>query len=68
MSEMKTLRPMLCAEQLAELIQCHPRHIPRMESAGKIPRGFKLGQLKRWNRDVIDKWMADGCPQQEVTQ
>lgn len=39
-----------------------PRSILRWADAGLIPRGFKLGSLRKWDADEIDHHIAAGCP------
>ena len=41
---------------------CSYRHWLRMADAGKAPFGIKLGALRRWDLDKLDRWIADGCP------
>jgi len=38
---------------VARLYSCSPRHAIRMADAGSIPRGFKVGSLRRWSRVAI---------------
>ena len=53
---------LLDVNQTAELLQCSPRHVYRLADAGKMPRPVKLGALVRWNRNVVESWIAEGCP------
>ena len=48
--------------RVAALLGCSARHIWRMADAGKMPRPFKIGALRRWDRAGIQQWVADGCP------
>lgn len=41
---------------------CSYRHWLRMCDAGLAPWGCKLGSLRRWSVEEIDRWIADGCP------
>lgn len=41
---------------------CSYRHWLRLADAGKAPPGIKLGALRRWDLDELDRWIADGCP------
>jgi hypothetical protein len=27
-----------------------------------MPWGIKLGTLRRWDADVIERWIGEGCP------
>ena len=47
---------------MARELGCSERHVHRMRDAGQMPAPVKLGSLVRWNRKMIEKWMADGCP------
>ena len=56
---------LLDKDQIAKLVNCHPRHVYRMVSEGKLPQPVKIGKLCRWSSSVIDQWIADGCPEQK---
>jgi excisionase family DNA binding protein len=58
-SEQKIL---LSVDDVAALLNCSPRHIWRLASSGRAPRPLRLGGLRRWRREAIDQWLADGCP------
>ncbi len=47
---------------VAELLHCSRRHVYRMADAGKMPPPVKLGALVRWDKDILMRWIADGCP------
>ena len=47
---------------VAELLDCSPRHVYRCSESGRMPRPIKLGNLCRWSRAEIERWIADGCP------
>ena len=47
---------------MAGLLGCSSRHVTRLEEAGQLPPAVKLGRLSRWNREAVQKWLADGCP------
>jgi predicted DNA-binding transcriptional regulator AlpA len=53
------------AADIAALIKCSVRHIWRLNDLGLMPSPFRLGRrLVRWNKDVIDAWIRNGCPPQ----
>ena len=52
------------AADIASLIKCSVRHIWRLSDGGLLPPPFRLGRLVRWNKTVIDAWIAAGCPAQ----
>lgn len=41
---------------------CDARSVFRWADGGRIPWGLKLGSLRRWDLDEIDKHIAAGCP------
>jgi len=53
---------MFNVEAVADLLNCSPRHVRRLADAGRMPRPVKLGALVRWNRQVIENWINEGCP------
>ncbi len=46
---------LLDVEQVAKLLNCSPRHVRRLADCGELPRALRLGQLVRWNRNVIER-------------
>ena len=55
---------LLNVHSVAKLLGCSPRHVRRLADAGKMSRPVKLGALVRWNRQVIENWIKEGCPRQ----
>ncbi len=55
-------RELLDVNQLSKILNCSTRHIYRLTDAGKMPRPLKLGALVRWPKNIIEKWIAEGCP------
>jgi len=55
---------LLDIHSVAKLLGCSPRHVRRLADAGKMSRPVKLGALVRWNRQVIENWIKEGCPRQ----
>ncbi|MCE9591715.1 MAG: helix-turn-helix domain-containing protein [Planctomycetes bacterium] len=53
---------LISMQQVAQRLACSLRHVQRLRDAGKMPPPVRLGTLTRWNRAVIDQWIADGCP------
>lgn len=47
---------------LAALLSCSKRHAARLDVAGKVPMGVKLGRCKRWIVQEVREWVAAGCP------
>jgi predicted DNA-binding transcriptional regulator AlpA len=54
--------PLIDAKAFATLLRCSTKHIRRMADAGRCPPPIRLGSLLRWNRKVVDEWIAAGCP------
>ncbi len=53
---------MLDVQDVAALLKCSRRHIYRMADSGRMPPPVKLGALVRFDRDVLTRWITDGCP------
>jgi len=53
---------LVSAAELARMLSTSVRTIRRLDSAGKLPRGIRLGGLKRWRQDEIEAWIAASCP------
>ena len=51
---------------VAQLLSCSRRHVYRLADSGLMPRPRKLGFLVRWDRQELEKWLAEGCPAVEV--
>ena len=55
-------KPLIDVKEFAAKLGCCPKHIRRMADSGRCPPSIQLGALRRWNRQVVDEWIADGCP------
>lgn len=53
------------ANEVAKLLDVSPRMVWRLRDSGKMPRPTKIGSLVRWPREVIEDWIAAGCPATE---
>lgn len=53
---------LISIRQVAEILGCSTRHIQRLADGGKMPKPIRLGSLLRWPRQVIEEWVASGCP------
>jgi excisionase family DNA binding protein len=62
MSQTTAAPELLTVKELARLLGCSARHVYRMSDGGQMPPPVKLGALVRWNRKVLESWIADGCP------
>lgn len=48
-------------DEVATMCGCSTRHVRRLADAGRMPAPVNLGALLRWNRAVIEAWIAAGC-------
>lgn len=59
---------MLEIRELAAMLKLCPKTVHRMTEAGRIPGKIHFSKRAvRWRRDVIEKWIAAGCPAGEAT-
>jgi predicted DNA-binding transcriptional regulator AlpA len=61
-----TANVLLDSHEVAALLQCSVRHIHRLSAKGRIPPPIRLGGLVRWDRSVIEQWVA-ACSRQVGT-
>lgn len=47
---------------VADVLSVSDRHVYRLADAGKMPQPNKLGGAVRWDMQVIEDWIAAGCP------
>lgn len=59
---------LLTAAEVAALLGCSMRTVIRLADAGRMPRGAKLGGLRRWRRAELAAWLDDGCPAVRVAK
>jgi excisionase family DNA binding protein len=48
------------------MLQCSERHLYRMIEDGRAPKPMKLGDLNRWPRAIVEKWIHAGCPRPKL--
>jgi predicted DNA-binding transcriptional regulator AlpA len=53
---------LLRAAQACRLCSVSEATWGRWDSAGKIPRGIKIGGARLWRRAELLDWVAAGCP------
>jgi predicted DNA-binding transcriptional regulator AlpA len=53
---------LLDVNDMGAVLRCSPRTVYRQADAGRIPPPLKLGALVRWRREVVNDWLAAGCP------
>jgi excisionase family DNA binding protein len=61
-TESLDLPAMLTAMQVGHLLKCSARTVRRLVDIGQIPKPVRLGGMVRWPRQIIEQWLADGCP------
>jgi len=54
--------PLINVNEFASKLACSVKHVRRMADSGRCPPPIQLGGLHRWNRQVVDDWIAAGCP------
>ena len=60
--ESSELSLLINVHDVAALLKCSARHVWRLADAGKMPRPYKLGALRRWDRATVERWIENGCP------
>ena len=50
-----------CAD-IANLLKISERQVWRLNDAGVLPCGFRLGRSVRWSARAINSWIEAGCP------
>jgi excisionase family DNA binding protein len=58
----ETFPRLMAVDDVAAMLNCSTRTVWRFSDAGKFLRPLKLGSLRRWRREDVDQWLADGCP------
>lgn len=53
---------LLNASEVSALLGVSSRSVYRLSDAGKMPRPLKVGGSVRWDRQTVERWIADGCP------
>jgi predicted DNA-binding transcriptional regulator AlpA len=43
------------------VLKCSCSTVYRLADAGKIPYGFKLGNMRRWDMGDLENFIASGC-------
>lgn len=54
---------LLAVDDVAAMLGVSSRHVYRLADAGKMPRPVKLGSAVRWDRQAIEHWIFEGCPE-----
>jgi excisionase family DNA binding protein len=57
------LQPLqLTIEQAAIITSYSIRTLKRLVASGEIPGVTRVGRCLRFNRKLVEEWIADGCP------
>jgi predicted DNA-binding transcriptional regulator AlpA len=54
-------RRMLDAKAVGARLGCSWRTVLRLADRGAMPPGVKLGALRRWDAEQIEKWICADC-------
>jgi predicted DNA-binding transcriptional regulator AlpA len=52
---------------VGQVLGCSWRTVIRLADAGRIPAGYKLSALRRWDMAEIDAFIAAGCKPPKAT-
>jgi predicted DNA-binding transcriptional regulator AlpA len=62
-------RWLLAAADLAQLLGLSVRQVRRLDAAGDLPgrlTGGALGRAVRYQREIVQEWIAAGCPDHQT--
>lgn len=54
-----SIQKLMTVQQVAECLECSPRHVTRMVSNKQFPAPIKIGRLSRWKPQVIENWLLE---------
>jgi predicted DNA-binding transcriptional regulator AlpA len=58
-----TLPLVITSKHIRELTAFSESTIDRLDRDGRMPPSFKVSRkIRRWSRDQVLMWIADGCP------
>ncbi len=60
--ESSELSLLIDVHDVASMLKCSARHVWRLADSGRMPRPYKIGALRRWDRATIERWVSEGCP------
>ena len=60
-------RRLIDSKQAGRVLGCSWRTVLRLADAGKIPPGYKLGALRRWDMAEIEAFINGGCRPSKAT-
>lgn len=53
---------------VGQVFGCSWRTVIRLADSGKIPPGYKLGAIRRWDMAEIESFIASGCKPPKTTK
>ena len=53
---------LLSVQNVSEMLGVSPRHIRRLNDAGRMPAPVRLGKSVRWPESALTEWVKAGCP------
>ncbi len=62
MSSGSTPPLLLNRNDVARELRCSTKSVNRLIARGGLPVPVQVGQRKRWRRDDLVRWIAEGCP------
>lgn len=57
----RTIRRLIDVKATGKRLGCSWRTVYRLADSGKIPKGVKLGSLRRWDEAELDAFIENGC-------
>ena len=57
-----TTAALLDVRAVAQLLGCSTRHVIRLADNGAMPKGLKVGALRRWRKAELTSWLENGAP------
>lgn len=66
MKTVEQVKLKLCTlAEVAALIDAHKATVRRLWQSNAMPPPMRVGGRPRWRQEVINEWIAKGCPRQE---
>lgn len=56
---------LLTVKDVAARLRISPRQVWKLLAMGRIVAPLRLSRSVRWRADLIDRWVAMGCPSRE---
>lgn len=54
------------AAEVARRLKVSVRTVRVMQVSGRMPAPIRIGRRVRWRADVVDAWIAAGCPDYRI--